>query len=166
MFEASLDSKTGRFQVPLDAYTKLNKNIFVTVDPKGRYLELRSENNFALLVERLSAPRPGVPARVVASLRTHYLGFSAQCQFDAGMRLVIPKKMRELFEEESDLILIGVGECLQVWQASVYRERRDIELFELVQNYPDVDMLIMGIDEAELPGTIKDTTRENVEDGE
>lgn len=145
MFEASLDAKTGRFVIPADVHLLLGKTVRLTVDPLGRFLEVRSEGNFELLVERITAAEATLPVEVIAALRVDYLGFSAEGQIDGSLRLVVPKRMREVLGDEDDLVLIGVKDFLQVWPASRYREDRASRMQQFVGQYPQVQHLIMGI---------------------
>ena len=149
MFEASMDRKTGRFVIPADVYEYLHKNVRLTVDPLGRFLEVRSEENFELLVERITAAESTLPVEVIAALRVDYLGFSAEGQIDGSLRLVVPKRMREVLGEDDDLILIGVKDFLQVWPASKYREDRAARMKAFATQYSQVQHLIMGISRPE-----------------
>lgn len=145
MYEATMDNKAGRFIVPADVHGRLTKNVRLTVDPLDRYIEVRSEQKFSELVDRITAAEPNLPVEVVASLRMDYLGFSAEGQIDGSLRLVVPKRMRDILKDEDDLVLIGAKDHLQVWPASTYRTSRATRIRDLAGQFPLVQSLILGI---------------------
>ena len=145
MFEAAMDNKTGRFIVPMIVFKYLHNMVRFTVDPLGRFLEVRSEDDFQALVERINAAEATLPVDVISALRMDYLGFSSEGQIDGSLRLVVPKRMRDVLNEEDDLVLVLVKDCLQVWGASRYREERRASMARMAGVFPAVQHLIMGI---------------------
>ncbi len=145
MYEATMDNKAGRFIVPADVHFRIGRNVRLTVDPLDRFIEVRSEENFNVLVERISAAEATLPVEIVASLRMDYLGFSAEGQIDGSLRLVVPKRMRDILRNEDDLVLIGAKDHLQVWPASSYRASRAERIRDLATQFPIVQSLILGI---------------------
>jgi len=146
MYEATMDNKAGRFIVPADVAIRLGKMVRLTVDPLDRFIEVWPEVEFGKLVNRITASEATLPVEVVASLRMDYLGFSAEGQIDGSLRLVVPKRMRDILLDEDDLVLIGVKDHLQVWPAKTYRASRSTRIKEFAQSFPMVQALILGIE--------------------
>lgn len=146
MYEATMDNKAGRFIVPADVHFRIGRNVRLTVDPLDRFIEVRSEVKFNELVNRISAAEAYLPVEVVASIRMDYLGFSAEGQIDGSLRLVVPRRMRDILKDEDDLVLIGAKDHLQVWPASTYRSSRTERIRDLKSQFPMVQSLILGID--------------------
>lgn len=156
MFEASLDSKTGRFIVPMIVFKYLHNDVRFTVDPLGRFLEVRSEEDFQALVDRINAAEKLYPPGTIADLRMDYLGFSSEGQIDGSLRLVIPKRMRDILNGEDDLVLVGVKNCMQVWPASAYHAQRAARMKGWAGTFESVQHLIMGIERPDpAPAAVK-----------
>jgi len=157
MWEATLDVKTGRFQVPNEVYLYLRSKVFLTLDPLDRFVEARSETGFAELVERITAAESSLPVEVVAALRTDYLGYSAETGIDAALRLLVPRRMRDTLDD-GDLILIGAKDVLQIWPAKRYRATRGERMAAIAKHYPSYQALILGVPmQASVPVTAPQT---------
>lgn len=154
MFEAAMDNKTGRFIVPTVVYRPLGDRVRFTVDPLGRFLEVRSEDDFQALVDRINQAEASLPVEVITALRMDYLGFSSEGQIDGSLRLVVPKRMRDVLADEDDLVLVAVKDCLQVWGARRYRAERQARMKDFATQYQSVQHLIMGIARPEPPVAI------------
>lgn len=146
VFEAALDKKTGRFIVPINIFKHLDSLVRFTVDPRGRFLEIRSIDSFEELVERIDKAEATLPVGMVSALREDYLGFSSEGQIDGSLRLVIPKRMRDILNNESELVLVAVKDVLQVWGASTYSETRSSRMDSLQRNFDSIQHVLMGID--------------------
>lgn len=142
--EVTLD-KAGRFVIPVEFYERLKgrEPMRILVDPRDRCLELRTEALFQELVGRLARLAPTLPPEVASVMMTEYLGYSLQVQIDNAYRLTIPKRFREMLEED-ELVLIGIGEALQIWSRTAFKagqkERRRI----LAEGAPVLMHAILG----------------------
>ena len=121
--EVTLD-RSGRYMTPADINDAMGGRkavLRVNVELQGRYLELRTEKNFNKLVQHIKELAPSLPPDTLSALMTDYLGYSLTVQIDNHYRLTIPKKLRELLGED-ELILVGVGEALQIWGRSAFKK--------------------------------------------
>ena len=144
--EASLDVKPGRFAIPANLFAKMGgeTRFRMTADPCERFLELRSEKAFLALAERVTAAAPGLPPETAADLITEYIAFSAEVQVDNALRLVVPKGMREVLGDDTELALVAVGDALRVWSLAKYREARKSRRTRLAEDYPKFVNVILG----------------------
>ncbi|NOZ00973.1 MAG: hypothetical protein GXP54_03685, partial [Deltaproteobacteria bacterium] len=132
----------------------------INVELQGRYLELRTEKNFNKLVKRIKALAPSLPADTLSALMTDYLGYSLTVQIDNHYRLTIPKKLRALLGED-ELILIGVGEALQIWGRSKFFENQPERRAALRKDIKGLAHAVYGIPgmmpapESEATGTVE-----------
>ena len=145
--EASLDPKTGRFSIPANLFAKLGgeTHLRMTVDPLGRFLEVRSDRSFRALVDRVVAAAAGLPPETAAALMTDYLGFSAEVQIDNVLRLVVPKTLREPLGDEVDLALVAVGDALRIWALGRYRKTVAQRRALLARDYGRYVNVVLGL---------------------
>jgi len=146
--EATLD-KAGRYMMPADIFTAMGgrKPMRITVELQGRYLELRTEKNFNNLVERIREMAPDLPSGTVEALMMDYLGYSLTVQVDSHFRLTVPKKLREVLGEDN-LILVGVGDALQIWGRTAFMEGRPERRAALSGDVPGLTHAIYGLPRA------------------
>jgi len=144
--EASYDSKTGRFTLPVHIVTKLgDTKLRLTVDPLGRFVELRSEASFQALAGRVLKVAETLHPETAAALLTDYLGMSAEVQVDSMMRVVVPKGMRDPLGDDSDLALVAVGDTVRVWSLERFREAQVEQRKRLASDYSKFVGALLGL---------------------
>ena len=146
--EVTLD-KAGRFVVPVEFFERLKgrEPMRMLVDPQGRCLELRTETRFNELVARLARLAPSLPPETVSVMMGEYLGYSIQVQIDNAYRLTIPKKFRELLDGE-ELVLLGIGEALQIWSRAAFRAAQKERRALLARECPRLMHALLGVEPA------------------
>ncbi len=124
--EVTLD-KAGRFLIPAEFFEQMKGRapMRMTVELEGNCLEVRTEEAFASLAQRIRSAARRLSPEAISALMIEYLGYSVQVQVDNAFRLTVPKKMRETFQDESELVLVGVGEALQIWSRKAFRATQE-----------------------------------------
>jgi len=150
--EATYDPKTGRFTLPAVVFAKLGETrLRLTIDPLGRFIELRSDASFLALADRVRAAAPHLPPETAAALLTDYLGFSAEVTVDNIMRLVVPKGMRDALADDADLALVAVGDAVRVWSQRRFREAQAEQRRQLAAEYSKFAGVLLGFGGAAAP---------------
>jgi len=134
-FDAKVDLVSGRVSVSTDLTLLKGKQVMVTTEPLKRYLEVRTLAVFNRFQERVLARADEMPIHLGNALRVNYLGSAALAQVDNSFRLVLPKKTREFLGNKGDVVLVGVGDSLQIWPAEAFAAvQKDLEK-ALAENY-------------------------------
>ena len=123
-FEVSLDSKTGRFNVPADMKALELEHVNFTRDPLGRFLEFRRQKDYDAFAKRMEAAAATMDLEAAEALLVDYVGFTVQALVDQNLRLIIPKRMREYLGDTNSIVLVGIGDVVQVWTADSYNETK------------------------------------------
>lgn len=145
--EVSLDTKTWRFAIPINLFTKLGSDkLRMTLDPLGQFLELRSEKKFAELADRIIKATTNLPPETAAALITDYLGFSCEVQVDNVLRVVVPKMMRDCLEGDTELSLIAVGDAVRIWSRRKYKASEEARRDLLKRDYGKYIGVLLGLD--------------------
>ena len=150
--EVTLD-KSSRFLIQAEFFERLKARtpMRMTVDPQGRCLEVRTEEMFMALATRIRAAARGLSADAVQALMIEYLGYSVEVQADNAYRLTIPKKMRDAIGEETELVLVGVGDAVQIWTRSAFRASQHERRIAILRELPRVVNAVYGIDPIPAP---------------
>lgn len=122
-FEVSLDPKTGRFNVPADMKALELEHVNFTRDPLGR-LEFRRTKDYDAFAKRMETAAASMELEAAEALLVDYVGFTVQALVDQNLRLIIPKKMREYLGDTASVVLVGIGDVVQVWAADAYNETK------------------------------------------
>lgn len=149
--DGSLDAKSGRITIPSDMTDLRTANVRITADPLRRYLEIRTREAFEALVRRIETVAATLPSDAAEALLTDYLGFSGESQVDASWRLVLPKRLREILGGETDLVLCGAGDCLQVWPVGLWQQEQENRQAALKREYHRIAHAILGVGTAAVP---------------
>lgn len=123
-FEVSLDPKTGRFNVPKDMRQLETEYVNFTRDPLGRFLEFRRRKDYDAFAKRMEAAAATMDAEAAEALLVDYVGFTIQAIVDPNLRLIIPMKMREYLGDTTTIVLVGIGDVVQIWPVDVYNETK------------------------------------------
>jgi MraZ protein len=134
-FDAKVDLGSGRVSVSTDLTLLKGKQVMVTIEPLKRYLEVRTLGVFNEFQARVLARADELPIAIANAVRVNYLGTAALAQVDNSFRLVLPKKTREFLGTKGDVVLVGVGDSLQIWQAERWAEAHAEMELALADNY-------------------------------
>ncbi len=115
--EATMDDK-GRVLVGTKLRKRLGANFVMTLGANGSIhaFPLREWN---VLAGDLISRDPRQKSR--QDYARYLFGNAAdELDFDTQGRVVIPKKLRELAEIEDKVVIVGMGDYLEIWNKTVY----------------------------------------------
>jgi MraZ protein len=114
--ELTIDAK-GRLQVPAKFQRLLRPerdgSAWYCVPWRRHLLMLFTESRFQELAER--GPATLTPPDAQASAQADYFGLTERVESDSAGRVMIPKLLLELTEMGSDVVMVGAGPRLEVW---------------------------------------------------
>ncbi len=110
IYQHSLDAK-GRLFIPASLREKLGQSFFVTVSPE-HCLSGYPMQKWNRILEKLEAMshKDRIKLRSVFS-------HAAQCDLDAQGRILLPLKLRELAGLKKNVVVVGVGVNIEIWDA-------------------------------------------------
>ena len=117
----TVDAK-GRLFIPAKLREELGSAFYVTIGMDG-CLSVYSEGSWANFMDKLSA----LPYSKTKALRA-LLANAAKCEPDAQGRIVLPQKLRAYAHLEKDVVVIGVSNRAEIWNAEKWAEIEAEEL--------------------------------------
>lgn len=152
-----MDSK-GRVQLPSAQAAALGSDVYVCRG-HGTFLEVYGSLAWQRYLAKLVAAAERGPRRYRALLR-HVLGSAVAAKVDPQCRLVIPRDILDWAklsigpnDESREVMVVGVGECVEIWNPDLYEREMD-EARPLLGDIWDQarhDYVTAGIDDTELP---------------
>ncbi|MBM3474469.1 MAG: hypothetical protein FJX75_14490 [Armatimonadetes bacterium] len=125
----TVDSK-GRVQLPITQATALGNDVYVCRG-HGTFLEIYALLAWQRYLAKLVAAAERGPRRYRALLR-HVLGSAVAAKVDPQSRLVIPREILDWAklsitsdDDSREVMVVGVGECVEVWNPDLYEEETD-----------------------------------------
>ena len=123
-FETKIDSK-GRLSFPKALHatlSDLNPDIVITNSQfrGSRNLDVYSLKEWQKLEERI-AKLPQLKAEV-QEFRRFYLASGQPIGLDTHNRILIPSTLRKYAGLQGDVVLVGMGEKLEIWSADVWQQ--------------------------------------------
>ena len=115
----SLDDR-GRIAVPAKLREKLGDGVWVTVS-LGK-LGLYPPDVWQRHIERYLAVSPFDPAGL--NDRLDIFSMAQECDIDKQGRVLIPPDLRQAVRLSNDVVLVGVGDHIQVWNQDDWRVMR------------------------------------------
>lgn len=115
--KTTIDEAKGRFLVPQRVREQLGNTFVLTVGPLGCLQAF----TFAFWDQKCSmimSARPTNPAR--ARLARQVMGNAEHVSFDSSGRAVVPSHLREKVKFNTNVVIIGVGDCYEIWPAEEY----------------------------------------------
>ncbi len=138
-YHHSLDPK-GRLIVPSrlrDAAGDAAE--FVVTRSFDGCLSMYAPREWEILEEKLNKlPLTNEKAR---KLKRFLLGSAVSCEVDKQGRMLIPQVLRERIGLFKEVVLVGVGDHIEIWEAGAWKESMDI----LLSSDAEDDMRDLGI---------------------
>lgn len=117
-YNHTIDTK-GRLIVPVKFREQLGDKFVVTKGLDG-CLSLYDMNAWNILEEKLSSlPMTNPSAR---KLSRFMLAGASECELDKMGRILIPQVLRNAASLEKDVVLVGVGTKIEIWDKSKWNE--------------------------------------------
>ncbi len=123
-YHHNLDEK-GRLTIPAKFRNVLAEGAFLT-QGFDRNLRLLTEADFetmAAQINRLSMTDPAI-----RQLRRLIFATASEVQLDRIGRTLIPQFLREFAGLENEVIIVGVGEAIEIWSPEVWAEQESLLL--------------------------------------
>lgn len=117
-YDHSVDSK-GRFSVPSKCRDNLGTTFMITKGFDGCLFVFAMEKWEDFVKDLSNLPMSRSDARALA--RTFAAGAS-ECELDKQGRTLIPVKLREYADLESEVKIVGVFDRLELWDPKKYEE--------------------------------------------
>ena len=115
-YNHSIDAK-GRLIVPAKYRDELGENFFVTQGLEG-CLFAYDEKAFSALQENvMSLPLSNKASRDISRF---FLGSAQESEFDKQGRILLAAPLREHAGLEKDVVLVGVGNRIEIWSKERY----------------------------------------------
>ena len=111
----SIDAK-GRLFIPAKLREELGATFHVMVGQDG-CLSVYSDDNWNAILDRLKT----MSFSKVKALRAMF-ALAADCEPDAQGRILLPQKLRQLAHLEKDVVIIGMFDRAEIWNAQRWAE--------------------------------------------
>ena len=117
----SIDAK-GRLFIPAKLREELGGTFHVMLGQDG-CLSVYSDDNWNAILDRLKT----MSFSKVKTLRTMF-ALAADCEPDAQGRILLPQKLRQLAHLEKDVVIIGMFDRAEIWNAQRWAEIEEAAL--------------------------------------
>lgn len=123
-FEYSLDNR-GRIPVPARYRASFGSRATLVQSQDG-CVELYTVEAYEKASEFVIAQQP--TRKKARRMRRRFFGHSYDVDLDRQGRILLPPKLREHGDLQGPVVVIGSGECLELWNPERYRiEEKDME---------------------------------------
>ena len=120
-YQHSIDAK-GRLFIPAKLREELGETFYVTMGMDG-CLSVYSDISWARFTEKFES----LPYTKTKSMRVLFAN-AAKCEPDAQGRILIPGKLRNYAKLQKDVVVIGVSNRAEIWNAEQWLAMEDEEL--------------------------------------
>lgn len=121
-YRHSIDSK-GRMIVPARFREGLQGIAYLT-QGFDHNLRLLPEETFLAIYESITTMSSTDPT--ARQLRRLIFSTAQQVDVDSNGRILIPKYLREVARLDSDAVIVGIGEAIEVWSPQAWDEQNDL----------------------------------------
>jgi MraZ protein len=118
-FNNTLDEK-GRVTFPARLKSGFSGDTLVMTRGFEKCLYLFPPDQWKSFEEKLE--NPPVMSKDWRKMQRHVLGWATESEIDKSGRLAIPQSLREYAFLNRDVIIMGLGKRIEIWDTEVYRE--------------------------------------------
>ena len=115
-YEHNVDAK-GRLFIPTKLRDELGDNFVMTKGLDG-CLSLYSQKNWAIMEEKIAS----LPSSKARSLQRYFFSIAMDCEPDSQGRVVIPQVLREFAGITKAVVVIGIVDKAEIWDAEKWRQ--------------------------------------------
>lgn len=112
-YQHSIDGK-GRLFIPAKLREELGETFYVTMGI-DRCLSVYSDESWGHFTEKFES----LPYTKTRAMRPLFAN-AAKCEPDAQGRILLPAKLREYAELKKDVVVIGVSNRAEIWNAEAW----------------------------------------------
>ena len=121
-FQHNLDDK-GRLTIPAKFRDALAEGAYLT-QGFDRNLRLIKEADFETMAEKINRLSMTDPA--IRQLRRLIFATASEVQLDRIGRTLIPQFLREFAGLETEAVIVGVGEAIEIWSPEAWAEQEGL----------------------------------------
>ncbi|MBR4335038.1 MAG: division/cell wall cluster transcriptional repressor MraZ [Clostridia bacterium] len=124
-YEHTLDAKNRVF-MPARFREQLGESFFVTRKMNKNCLAVYTTEKMDQIADLIN----GFPDSEVSEIKEFLFSKSVQASPDSNGRIVLPQQILDYASIERDVVIIGAGDHIQIWSASLWHEAekvRDID---------------------------------------
>lgn len=136
-YEHSLDSK-GRLIMPSKLRESMGEKFVITKGLDGCLFGF-SENEWKIFEEKLKALP--ITQKNARNFVRFFLSGAVECEIDKQGRFLISSNLREVAELEKEVVIIGVGTRIEIWNKNKWTEYNNIENNSADEIAENMDML-------------------------
>ncbi|GAA5414420.1 division/cell wall cluster transcriptional repressor MraZ [Ureaplasma ceti] len=122
-YEHSLDSKK-RLTLPASIRRKLDAVVMISASP-DKCIELRTPEEFQKYADALN--QNGSNKAKLRALQRAILGNTFEVQIDSANRILLPSVLIKVCSINKNVVLIGVGNKVEIWDADIYNEEKRVD---------------------------------------
>ena len=133
-YEHTLDAK-GRVIMPVKLREEMGEKFIVTKGQEG-CLFAYSQNEWKNFEEKLKS-LPSYTNKNVRDFIRYFLSGAVECELDKQGRFLIPSNLRNHAMLDKELVIIGVGTKIEIWDRKEWRRYSDndgISADEIAEN--------------------------------
>lgn len=123
----TIDNK-GRVTVPVRFRTELGDSFVVTRGLDRDCLSGYSSARWQKIAENLS--KISLTSQVGRKLSRILLGNATECEIDRLGRILLPQTLRQRAGLNKNIVLIGLGDRIEIWDESRWNEINSPDVFE------------------------------------
>lgn len=120
-YQHSIDAK-GRLFIPAKLREELGETFYVTMGMDS-CLSVYSDTSWARFTEKFES----LPYTKTKAMRPLFAN-AAKCEPDSQGRILLPQKLRAYAHLEKDVVVIGVSNRAEIWNAEAWAELEAAEL--------------------------------------
>ena len=139
-YHHNLDEK-GRLTIPARFRDALVEGAYLTLG-FDRNLRLLTQVDFELMAEKINHLSMTDPD--IRQLRRLIFANASEVQLDRLGRTLIPQFLREFCGLESEAVIVGVGEAIEIWSPAAWTEQENLiqDAEGNAQRYAELDLSI------------------------
>lgn len=138
-YNHTIDAK-GRLSIPSKFREILGEEFVVSKGMDGCLFVYANEDWDAFGRELTSLPLINKEARKFARF---FLAGAAQVELDKQGRILLPAQLREYAGLEKDVVLVGVGSRIEIWDKTKYDEMgEDMDMDSIAESMSDLGLTI------------------------
>lgn len=122
-YEHSLDSK-NRITLPIAIRKQLGGVVMISASP-DKCIEVRTPESFQEYANTLK--ENGSNKAKLRALQRAILGNTFELQIDSANRILLPSTLIKIANINKNVVLIGVGDKMEIWDADTYNDDKRID---------------------------------------
>lgn len=130
-YEHTLDAK-GRVIMPVKLREEMGEKFIITKGQEG-CLFAYSQNEWKNFEEKLKS-LPSYTNKNVRDFIRYFLSGAVECELDKQGRFLIPSNLRNHAMLEKEVIIIGVGTKIEIWDKQEWKRYDNISADEIAEN--------------------------------